>query len=174
MLFIKLIKLVHQISNNLTCSKFKYHQAILMLCNKNKRIRGASRKQGWTFIYFHCFHRVTFRKNPLDNIANTDLDRIYEFHVILASVSGYQYSLTKSAPAVLFSWEKSTSPVLIFRDLEGRRMEIAATSSVLTQLSFVRKNFEKFALSKSVSQSKTVFIVYSEPIESGHVKINFS
>ena len=60
-----------------------------MLCNKNKRIRGASRKQGWTFIYLRCFHRVTFRKNPVDNIANTDLDRIYEFHVILASVSGW-------------------------------------------------------------------------------------
>ena len=53
-------------------------------------------------------------------------------------------------------------------------MVIAANSSVLTYLSFVIKNFEKFALCKSVSQSEATFIVYSEPIEGGHVKISFS
>ena len=36
------------------------------------------------------------------------------------------------------------------------------------------KGFEKPALCKSVSQSEATFIVYSQPIESGHVKINFS
>ena len=39
---------------------------------------------------------------------------------------------------------------------------------------FCYKEFEKLALCKSISQSETIFIVYSEPIESGHVKINFS
>ena len=39
---------------------------------------------------------------------------------------------------------------------------------------FSYKEFEKFALCKSISQSEVIFIVYSEPIESGHVKINFS
>ena len=53
-------------------------------------------------------------------------------------------------------------------------MVIAANSLVLTYLSFVIKNFEKFALCKSVSQSEATFIVYSEPIEGGHVKISFS
>ena len=39
---------------------------------------------------------------------------------------------------------------------------------------FCYKEFEKFVLCKSVSQSETTYIVYSEPIESGHVKITFS
>ena len=39
---------------------------------------------------------------------------------------------------------------------------------------FCYKEFEKFALCKSISESKVIFIVYSEPIKSGHVKINFS
>ena len=39
---------------------------------------------------------------------------------------------------------------------------------------FCYKEFEIFALCKSISQSEVIFIVYSEPIESGHVKINFS
>ena len=39
---------------------------------------------------------------------------------------------------------------------------------------FCYKEFEKFALCKSNNQSKVIFIVYSEPIESGHVEINFS
>ena len=44
---------------------------------------------------------------------------------------------------------------------------------ILLVLSFCYKEFEKFALCKSFSQSETTFIVYSEPIESGNVKINF-
>ena len=39
---------------------------------------------------------------------------------------------------------------------------------------FCYKRFEKFGLGKSISHSEVIFIVYSEPIESGHVKINFS
>ena len=39
---------------------------------------------------------------------------------------------------------------------------------------FCYKKFEKFALCKSVSQSQATLIVYSEPIQFGHVKINFS
>ena len=39
---------------------------------------------------------------------------------------------------------------------------------------FCYKEFEKFALCNSVSQSEATFIVYSEPIESGNIKINFS
>ena len=39
---------------------------------------------------------------------------------------------------------------------------------------FCYEEFEIFALCKSISQSEAIFIVYSEPIESGHVKINFS
>ena len=38
---------------------------------------------------------------------------------------------------------------------------------------FCYKEFEKFAPCKTVSESEVIFIVYSEPIESGHVKINF-
>ena len=38
---------------------------------------------------------------------------------------------------------------------------------------FCYKEFEKFALCKSINQSEVIFIVYFEPIESGHVKINF-
>ena len=43
-----------------------------------------------------------------------------------------------------------------------------------TLVIFCYKEFEKFALCKSVSQSEATFIAYSEPIESGHRKINFS
>ena len=39
---------------------------------------------------------------------------------------------------------------------------------------FCYKEFEKFALSKSVSQLEATFIVYSESIEYGNAKINFS
>ena len=39
---------------------------------------------------------------------------------------------------------------------------------------FCYKEFEIFALRKSISQSEAVFIVYSGPIESEHVNINFS
>ena len=36
---------------------------------------------------------------------------------------------------------------------------------------FSYKEFEKFGLCKSVNPLKATFIVYSEPIERGHVKI---
>ena len=39
---------------------------------------------------------------------------------------------------------------------------------------FCYKEFEKFAPCKSISQSELIFIVYSELIKSGRVKINFS
>ena len=39
---------------------------------------------------------------------------------------------------------------------------------------FWYKEFEKFALCKSTSQSEVIFIVYSESVESSHVKISFS
>ena len=39
---------------------------------------------------------------------------------------------------------------------------------------FCYKEFEKFAWCKPVSQSEDIFIVFSEPIGSGHVKIIFS
>ena len=38
---------------------------------------------------------------------------------------------------------------------------------------FSYKEFEKFTLCKPVSQSEAIFIVYFEPMESWHVKINF-
>ena len=57
-------------------------------------------------------------------------------------------------------------------DLEERRMAIAVNSSVLTYI-FCNKESEKFVLCKSISQSEATSIVYSGPIESGYVKINF-
>ena len=39
---------------------------------------------------------------------------------------------------------------------------------------FCYKEFEKFALCKSVSQSEAIFFIYFQPIESGNVKTNFS
>ena len=38
---------------------------------------------------------------------------------------------------------------------------------------FCYKEFEKLGMCKSIRQSQVIFIVYSDPIESGHVKINF-
>ena len=37
---------------------------------------------------------------------------------------------------------------------------------------FCYKEFEKFALCKSISQSEVISLVYFELMESGHVKIN--
>ena len=39
---------------------------------------------------------------------------------------------------------------------------------------FCYKEFEKFELWTSISQSEAIFIVYSESIESEHVNVNFS
>ena len=86
-LFIKLIKV-----QNLTCSKFKHHKTILMLWNKieiNKSERFTqtietkinesehSHKQGWAFIYSHCFQRVAFRKKPSDDSVTQNLEISY-------------------------------------------------------------------------------------------------
>ena len=53
---------------------------------------------------------------------------------------------------------------------DGNRGKFIGSNLVI----FCYKEFAKFVLSKSVSQSEATFIVYSEPVESGHVKINFS
>ena len=56
------------------------------------------------------------------------------------------------------------------REKDSNRGKFIGSNLVI----FSYKEFETFALFKSISQSKVIFIVYSEPIESGHVKINFS
>ena len=56
------------------------------------------------------------------------------------------------------------------REKDGNRGKFNGSNLVI----FCYKESEKFALCKSISQSEVIFIVYSEPIESGHVKINFS
>ena len=56
------------------------------------------------------------------------------------------------------------------REKDGNRRKFISSNQVI----FRYKEFEKFALCKSVSQSEATFIVYSEPIESGHVKFSFS
>ena len=49
-----------------------------------------------------------------------------------------------------------------------------ANSLVLTKLSFVIKNLKNTQLCKSIRQSEVTLVVYSDPIESRHVKTNFS
>ena len=53
-------------------------------------------------------------------------------------------------------------------------MGIAAKFIASNVVIFYYKEFEKFALCKSISQLEVISIVYSESIESGHVKINSS
>ena len=53
---------------------------------------------------------------------------------------------------------------------DGNRSKFIGSNLVI----FCYKEFEKFALCKSLSQSEATFIVYSEPIESRHVKFNLS
>ena len=53
-------------------------------------------------------------------------------------------------------------------------MGIAAKFIASNVVIFYYKEFEKFALYKSISQLEVISIVYSESIESGHVKINSS
>ena len=53
---------------------------------------------------------------------------------------------------------------------DGNRSKFIGSNLVI----FCYKEFEKFALCKSLSQSEATFIVYSEPIESNHVKFNLS
>ena len=55
------------------------------------------------------------------------------------------------------------------REKDGNRGKFIGSNLVI----FCYKEFEKFALCKSVSQSEFIFIVYSEPIESGRVKLIF-
>ena len=56
------------------------------------------------------------------------------------------------------------------RAKDGNRGKFIGSNLVI----FCYKEFEKFTLCNSVSQLEVIFIVYSEPIESGHVKMNFS
>ena len=56
------------------------------------------------------------------------------------------------------------------REKDGNRGKFIGSNLVI----FCYEEFEKFALWKAISQSEVIFIVYSEPIESGHVKISFS
>ena len=56
------------------------------------------------------------------------------------------------------------------RERDGNRRKFIGSNLVV----FFYKEFEKFTLCKSISQSEVIFIVFSEPIESEHVKINFS
>ena len=56
------------------------------------------------------------------------------------------------------------------REKDGNRGKFIGPNLVI----FCYKEFEKFALCKSISQSEVIFIVYFKPIESGYVKINFS
>ena len=60
-----------------------------------------------------------------------------------------------------FFWEK-----------DGNRGKFIGSNLVI----FCYKEFEKFALCKSVSQweAEAAFVVYSEPIESGQAKFNVS
>ena len=58
-------------------------------------------------------------------------------------------------------------------DLEGRMMGIGKLKSSNLVI-FCYKEFGKFGLCKSFSPSEVIFIAYSGPVESGHVKINFS
>ena len=69
-------------------------------------------------------------------------------------------------------WEGQYLQASEDRDLEARRMGIGKFIGSNLVI-FCNKKFDKFALCKSVSQSEATFIVYSESIESGHVKINF-
>ena len=57
----------------------------------------------------------------------------------------------------------------IGREKDGNRGKFISSNLVI----FCYKEFEKFTLCKSISQSEVTFIVCSEAIESGHVKIIF-
>ena len=56
------------------------------------------------------------------------------------------------------------------REKNGNRGKFICSNLVI----FCYKEFEKFVLCKSISQSEVIFIVHFEPIKSGHVKNNFS
>ena len=52
------------------------------------------------------------------------------------------------------------------REKDGNRGKFIGSNLVI----LCYKEFEKFALCKSISQSEVIFVVYSEPVESGPVK----
>ena len=56
------------------------------------------------------------------------------------------------------------------REEGGNRGKFIGSNIII----FCYKEFEKFALCKSASQSEATFIVYSEPVKYGYVKNNFS
>ena len=56
------------------------------------------------------------------------------------------------------------------REKEGNRGKFIGSNLII----FCYKEFQKFRLCKSISQLEVIFIVNSEPIESGDVKTNFS
>ena len=56
------------------------------------------------------------------------------------------------------------------REKNGNRGKFIGSNLVI----FCDTEFERFALCNSAGQPEATFIVYSEPIESGNVKINFS
>ena len=65
---------------------------------------------------------------------------------------------------------KKYNKLIFGREKDGNRGKFIGFNLVI----FCYKEFEKFALCKSVRHSEATFIVYSEPVQSGHVKINFS
>ena len=94
MLFIKFIKV-----QNFACSKFKLHMNILMLCNKIEINESEHFTQTITTkitesehfmqtrMGIHIFTLLSERyiqKKTFRRLCNTDLHRIYKFHVILA------------------------------------------------------------------------------------------
>ena len=78
---------------------------------------------------------------------------------------------------ILYIFKPLMSSILTFmyhqgfaREKDGNRGKSIGSNLVI----FCYKEFEKFALCKFVSLSEATLIVYSKPIESGHIKINFS
>ena len=55
------------------------------------------------------------------------------------------------------------------REKDANRSKFIGSNLVI----FFYKEFEKFALCRSISQSEVIFVVYYESIESGHVKTIF-
>ena len=56
------------------------------------------------------------------------------------------------------------------REKDGNRGKFIGSNLFI----FCYNEFQNFALCKPVGQSKAVFFAYSEPVESGHIKFNFS
>ena len=78
---------------------------------------------------------------------------------------------------ILYIFKPLMSSILTFmyhqgfaREKDGNRGKSIGSNLVI----FCYKEFEKFVLCEFVSLSEATLIVYSKPIESGHIKINFS